>query len=181
MKLYTLRHGQTSMNKKDLIVGRTDDELTQEGIKQAEEVAEKINLLSKENQPQVIIASPLQRAKKTAEIVADKLNLTVIYDNRLIEQDYGRFEATSRLSEAFLNSKKQFVKRLPDGGESMFDLAGRVYPLLKEIHKKYNDKNVLLVTHGGILRIIRTYFFDMENDEFSLYRAVNCQLDEYDW
>ena len=46
MKLYTLRHGQTKMNKRDLIVGRTDDELTQEGMKQAECIAEKIALFS---------------------------------------------------------------------------------------------------------------------------------------
>lgn len=181
MKLYTLRHGQTKMNKRDLIVGRTDDELTQEGMKQAECIAEKIALFSEKCIPNIIIASPLQRAKKTAEIVAKKLAIEVMYDDRLIEQDYGSFEATSRLSEAFLNSKKQFVKRLPEGGESMFDLVGRVYPFLNEIHQKYADKNVLLVTHGGILRIIRTYFLTMENEEFSSYRALNCQLDEYEW
>ena len=57
-------------------------------------------------------------------------------------------------------SRKNFAFRYP-GGESMMQTACRVYNLLDEIRKRDKDKTVLLVSHGGICRVIRSYFTDM--------------------
>ena len=60
------------------------------------------------------------------------------------------------------------------------DMAGRLYPLLREIKEKYPDKTVLLACHGGVCRVIRTYFMDMSNEEFASYSPANCSLERYE-
>ena len=101
-------------------------------------------------------------------------------DERLIEQNYGIFEGKDRQDEGFLANKRQFAYRYPEGGESMMQMAYRVYGFIEEVKKKYPDKNVLAVCHGGVCRIIRSYFADMTNDEFFHYYKENCQIEEYE-
>ena len=55
-------------------------------------------------------------------------------------------------------------------------MAARVFPLIKEVE----GKNALLVTHGGICRIIRSYFEDMSNEEFVRFSQGNCEIREYE-
>ena len=66
-----------------------------------------------------------------------------------------------------------FAYRYP-GGESMMMVAKRVYNLLDEVKEKYEDKTVMLVCHGGVLRVLHTYFFDMTNDEYFHYNVDNA-------
>ena len=73
MRIYVLRHGQTAMNAKNQIMGRTDIELSEEGRNQSQKAAETIAAFPKEKLPDAIIASPLIRAKQTAQYVADEL------------------------------------------------------------------------------------------------------------
>lgn len=61
----------------------------------------------------------------------------------------------------------------------MMQVAYRVYGLLDEIKKDYCNKNVLIVSHGGVCRIINTYFRDMTNEEFFNYRLENGKVEEY--
>ena len=103
----------------------------------------------------------------------------MVTDERLIEQDYGIYAGTDHLAPAFLENKGQFACRYP-GGESMMDLAARLYPLLRELPERYPGKTVLLVCHGGVCRVIRTFFQDMDNETFRRYMTVNCQLDTYE-
>ena len=51
---------------------------------------------------------------------------------------------------------------------------------IEEIKEKYSDKTVLLVCHGGVCRVLRTYFVDMTNDEFFHYSPGNCDMQEYE-
>ena len=123
------------------------------------------------------MCSPLLRARQTADFAAQVLGLPVRVDARLIEQDYGIFEGRSVTDEAFLRAKRQFAVRYP-GGESMMQVAARVYALLDEERRKGGGP-VLLVCHGGVLRLIRTYFADMDNDAFFHYSAKNAQVETY--
>lgn len=188
MKLYVLRHGQTELNAKNLIVGRTDDALNDEGVSQAKTVAQKIATFAPNDAVGCIISSPLSRARQTAQFVADKIyevtfrKITIIFDDRLIEQNYGEFEGKSRLSKEFIDSKGQFALSTGKTGESHLKLAQRVYNFLDELkaNNEIKDKNVLLVTHGGVCRVINTYFYEMTNSEYSSFRLLNCALKEYD-
>ena len=59
-------------------------------------------------------------------------------------------------------------------------VAYRIYGLMDEINK-YSKKNVLIMSHGGVCRIINTYFRDMTNDAFFKYALQNAKLEMYEW
>lgn len=175
MKLYIARHGETTWNVEDKVSGRTDVPLTEKGMEQARALAEWMSGLPID----VILASPLQRARRTAECVAEKHGLPVLTEERLIEQDYGIYEGVDRRTQAFLDNKRQFAFRYPQG-ESMMQVAARTYALIDELRWKYRGKNVLLVCHGGVIRVMKTYFEDMSNDAFFHYNMYNCGYLEYE-
>ena len=174
MHLYVARHGQTQWNLENRVCGRTDLPLTEDGWKQAWLLAERTKGLKID----VIISSPMLRARQTAEPVADIHGLEILMDDRLIEQDYGIYEGADRKDPAFQANKRLFAFRYPEG-ESMMQLAGRVYGLLEQIKVRYSDKTVLLVCHNGICRVIHSYFYDMTNEEFATFSMDNAALAEY--
>ena len=175
MRLYVARHGQTRWNLENRVCGRTDLPLTEEGWRQAWLLAER----TKDLKIDMIIASPMLRARQTAEPAADMHGLEILVDDRLIEQDYGIYEGVSRFDEDFLANKRHFAFRYP-GGESMMDVAHRVYGLLEEIRQKYAGKSVLLVCHGGVCRVIRTFFEDMTNEAYFSYSEENANIRTYE-
>ena len=79
--------------------------------------------------------------------------------------------------EKFRISKTCFADRY-DGGESMLQLAQRIYNLLDELRDQ-PDKTYLLVAHNGIARVVESYFHDMTNEEYALAGIRNCELVEY--
>ena len=174
MAIYVTRHGQTEWNAENKVCGITDIALTEKGIAQAEELAEQV----KEKNIEIIISSPMKRAIATSQIVSKKCHIPITVDDRLIEQNYGIYEGVDRKDEHFLANKRNFAYRYPSG-ESMMQVAARVYPLLDEIKKKYMGKNVLIICHGGVCRVIRTYFIDLTNEEFFQYSLQNCTLETY--
>ena len=174
MKIYVARHGQTQWNLENRVCGRTDQPLTEAGLQQAQLLAER----TKDLKLDAVISSPMLRARQTAAPAAALHGLEILVDERLIEQDYGIYEGVSRLDEGFLANKRHFAVRYP-GGESMMDVAFRVYGLLEELREKYAGKNVLLVCHGGVCRVIRTYFEDMTNEEYFRYSEENAAVRAY--
>ncbi len=175
MKIYITRHGETEWNKLNKVIGLTDMELTAHGIEQAKQLAEKIGDCGID----LIISSPLKRAYETARICAEKYGIPLISDNRLIEQNYGIYEGADRKDPRFLANKRNFAYRYPNG-ESMMQMAYRTYSLIEEIREKHHNKTVLLVSHGGVCRVIRTYFTDMTNEEFTGYSMENCALEMFE-
>jgi probable phosphoglycerate mutase len=175
MRLFVTRHGQTTWNEKNLICGRTDAPLTELGKQQAAMLADKTANLGID----LIIASPLQRALDTAKAVAAVCGAPIVTDERLIEQDYGIYEGKDRKNPDFIANKRLFAFRYPNG-ESMMQLAGRVYGLLDDVKKQYGDKTVLLVCHNGICRVIHSYFCDMTNEEFATFSMDNAALAQYE-
>lgn len=174
MKLYVARHGQTVWNAQNKVCGITDVELTEKGIEQAEELA---SILPKDID--IIVTSPLRRAVETSKILAGKNNIPICIEELLIEQNYGIYEGVDRKNPQFLNNKRNFAYRYPNG-ESMMQVAYRVYGIIDKVKKEYQGKNVLLISHGGVCRIIRTYFIDMTNEEFFNYTLKNGKLEEYE-
>lgn len=177
MKIYSTRHGQTDYNKNELVLGTTDLPLNETGLAQAEELAENVRKLGNID---IIIASPMLRAQTTAKAVAEKCGLEIITDERLREWDYGEYEGKSRFTDEFAESKTQFGVRMGKSGESLLQLSHRIYSVLDDIIEKFSGKNVLIVSHGGICRVIETYFNDMTTCEYSNWFMGNCQLIEYE-
>lgn len=175
MKIYAARHGQTQWNVENKICGTTDLPLTEEGWAQARALAEKTTELDLD----LIICSTMLRARQTASAVAEKLDIPVIEDARLVEQNYGIYEGMDRKTPGFLENKRHFAVRYP-GGESMMDVAHRIYSLLEDVKREHDGKNVLLVCHGGVLRLVRSYFEPMTNDEYFHYSPGNADIREYE-
>lgn len=176
MKLYVTRHGQTEWNREYLVCGSTDLPLTEEGHVQAQRLAQ----LVAGKGIGVIVSSPMVRARQTAAPAARVLDLTIQTDIRLREQDYGIYEGVRRDDPCFLANKRQFCVRYP-GGESMMDLAARVYGCLYDLKKRYPEETVLIVCHGAVCRTIRSFFRDMTNEEYFSYSPENTSLELYEW
>ena len=113
----------------------------------------------------------------TGRLVAEATGLPVRCEPRLREQCFGKYEGTPRDGAEFRISKTHFADRY-DGGESMMQLAQRIYNLLDELRQDEN-KTYLLVAHNGIARVVESYFHDMTNEEYSAAGIRNCELVEY--
>lgn len=157
-------------------MGTTDIDLDETGEKQALELADRIAGM---NCIDIIIASPMKRAQHTARAVAERCGLEIVTEERLREWDYGYYEGKSRFTEGFAENKTEFGVRMGKSGESLMQLAHRVYSALDDIIKNYSGKNVLIVSHGGVCRVIETYFNDMTTEQFSNWFMDNCGLIEY--
>lgn len=177
MKIYSTRHGQTDFNKMDLILGRTDVPLNEKGMIQADELAEQITALGNID---LIIASPMKRAQATAAAISEMAGIEMLTEERFREWDYGEFEQKPRYTDGFAENKLDFGVRMGKTGESLLQLSHRVYSALDDIIENYSGRNVLIVSHGGVCRVIETYFNDMTAKEFAGWFMGNCQLIEYD-
>ena len=169
--IYVVRHGETGWNALNKVLGRTDIPLNSNGMEQACELAHVI----KDLKIDVFLSSPLSRARQTADIISREIGAEYAIDDRLIEQDFGAFEGIDRFAAEYQAAKREYFARYP-GGESFFDMAARVFPLIGELE----GKNALLVTHGGVCRIIRSYFEDMGNEEFVQFSQGNCEIRAYE-
>lgn len=176
--LYLTRHGQTIWNVENKICGATDIALTDLGHRQAVELGEKIRDLMKKQEIHIdlILSSPLSRAFDTGKHVSELTGIPIRKEERLREQNFGKYESTPRNGAEFHEAKKNFVCRY-EGGESMLQVAHRIYDLLDEIRQ--DDRIYLLVAHNGIARIVQSYFTDMTNEEFSAFGIRNCELRKY--
>ncbi len=172
--LYFVRHGETVWNVENKICGMTDSPLTEHGREQARQTGEVVKNSSLPIDE--ILYSPLSRAADTAKAIAEATGIPSREEPRLREQCFGKYEGTPRNGEEFKISKTHFADRY-DGGESMMQLAQRLYNLLDEL--KTDNKTYLLVAHNGIARVVQSYFYDMTNEEYAAFGIRNCELREF--
>lgn len=153
MKIYLVRHGQTANNLLDQahVLGG-DDPLNQTGITQAELAGEL--LASLDPQIEMIIASPLQRARQTAGILSKKLNLDQKIDSNLRECDFGDWNNHSFTEVAPLYehlTEADLVEFRPPNGESWRDIAARMVRTINNYHVQ-NYQSLVLVSHRDPIR-----------------------------
>lgn len=175
MKLYVTRHGQTQYNIETRICGRSNVRLTEKGIRQAEKLAESMV----GSDVDIILSSPLIRAKTTADIVAGKLHVPVVVDERLAERDYGAIDGTYEGTPGFMENWIQFGYVYPEG-ESLLRVVQRVYNFLDDVKETYKGKTVMVISHGGVCRVIHSYFKSLTNEKFFEFNQDNCKVLEYE-
>jgi broad specificity phosphatase PhoE len=155
-----LRHGQTDWNIDLRLQGSSDIPLNQTGIKQAELAAS--YLVGTEWD--LVLASPLSRARDTAQIVASKLNLEVVIVPELIERSFGIAEGMSHTEWRKLYESHTDIPGL----ESLDDLRDRSVNLLTQIANVYDGQRILAVSHGALIRklmkIISTDKYPLDGD-----------------
>ena len=148
--IYLVRHGQTDWNLAKKTQGHTDIPLNDCGKKEAELVAKKFSSISISK----IISSDLIRARETAEIINTCTKCPLITDVRLREINYGVLEGIER-NKLHPNIWDTFNNE-PDklNAESMTDVYSRIKSFFDELD---DQTNILIVTHGGALRMIMHY------------------------
>ena len=174
---YFVRHGQTVWNMENKICGATDIALTERGHQQAIETGRKF--VAQGLTADEILYSPLCRAADTARHISEITGIPARPERRLTEQNFGRYEATPRDGREFYEAKKNFASRYGTG-ESMLQVAQRIYNLLDDL-KARPDKTYILVAHNGIARIVESYFHEMTNEEFADFAVENCSITRYDF
>ena len=176
--IYIIRHGQTDWNIEHRIQGKTDIVLNTEGIKQVELITQKIANLKIDS----IISSDLKRAYMTAQIINEKFNKTIKADKRLREFNFGTLEGITRkqitqeIWGKFDENPKQF------NAETKKEVFNRIKSFIDDIKSKNSNKNVLVVTHGGPIRMINYYIDngDNFNDKKYLDEYVNLKIKNLD-
>lgn len=179
MKILTVRHGETDWNKQNRVQGASDNPLNEKGLEQAMLTGQSL----RDTPIDAIYTSPLIRAVQTTDGIVKTLglNVPIIQEPALQEQNFGIFEGWQRDDPIYQKEKHLIFKRF-ENGESFLDVAARVYPFLDEIIEKHDDsETILLSCHGGICRMIASYFQDLGNEEFTEYFAKNCEATVYEF
>lgn len=143
--LYLVRHGETDWNRQRRIQGRTDIPLNATGREQARLTG---TLLTRRPIDRVV-ASPLGRARETAEIIARELGLDEpALRDALVERDYGAAEGLSYREIDALYPEGTPVP----GRESREEVAARIVPDLVRLATEHPGESIVVVSHGGAIR-----------------------------
>ncbi len=141
--LLLVRHGETDWNAEGRLQGQTDRPLSDYGRRQAQQLAGGLE----SEEVEAIYSSDLARARETAEIVGERLGLTVELDPDLREKDWGTWEGLTALER----DRVEFV------GESTEEHQERILRALRRISERHpGERRVLVVTHGGSMRRVQT-------------------------
>jgi len=157
-KYFLIRHGEAESNVQEYFSSypeKVKNEMTEKGKKQVEKNIKKLPDID------LIISSDILRAKQTAEMIAKEKDVEIIYDKRLREIDFGDlngekkgvfdayFDPENKLSGKEKHGKK-YLAPYPNG-ENGRDVKKRIAGFMREIDKKYNNKKIVIISHGGPL------------------------------
>lgn len=191
-KYFILRHGQTiyQTKKKKFVYPWPDNPpvpLTKKGKEQIEKVAKKL----KKAKIDLIFASDIFRVRQSAGIVTKELGLKmnpvrkrgflngVNFDKRLRDVNLGIYHGKIK-TEFYRNfprdSKKRFSQK-PRGGESWSDCKKRIVSFIKEIDKKYKNKNILIISHGDPLWLLAGAIKGLTNEKLLKEKHKNLFLE----
>lgn len=156
LKIYFLRHGETTHSKTGGYCGELDPELTPIGLQMASAFAEKYSKIPW----QAIYCSPMKRTIATAKPLCDNLGLEMQLRDGLKEIKYGQWEdlTVEQVLEKYPQDHIHWLTEPawnpPTGGETAVHVASRASLVIAEIEEKYTDGNVLVVSHKGTIRIL---------------------------
>lgn len=146
-----LRHGATDWNRQGLFQGRTDNPLNEDGLKQAHEAADLLRGAGISR----IVASPLVRAARTAEIIADAIAVPLTIDAGIIEFDFGSFEGRpvrDLMIKHGVNSATGLVSILPADGENWDAMARRSLACVSGWLDRHPGDDFLFVCHDAVMQ-----------------------------
>ena len=157
-KIFLIRHGEVEWNRKSAYVGATDVPLNAAGQAQAVQLASRLD----GEQISAVYSSDLTRARKTAEIIAERLGLKVHLTRELQEVDYGEWEgvleseAPQRDPDIYRKWRANPVEIRIPGGETFGELRDRAFPAFCRIAQAHSNENVVIVSHKSTNRVILT-------------------------
>ena len=173
--LYIIRHGQTELNTKMLMQGRSDHPLNENGFAQAEEAAERLAAMGVKIDK--VYSSPLVRAIQTAEKIAR--NAKLIIDDRLIEMEYGPYEGMDLRNPApeVMAFFEDFVNvPAPEGMEPLHEVVARLGNFLEDIKEEAANANILLSTHAIAMKGALEYLTPDSHGSYWAKYIGNCDV-----
>ena len=178
-RLGLVRHGQTYANVEQVWHGQTDTALTEHGQQQARLLGRHFHHYM---QPEVVYASPLQRARLTAEAIAGQFGIPVRLDPRLMEFDLGDWEGASYESLRGAGNIMEQLVRNPDftapNGESQNLVRKRMVEAIEEITHRHPHQNIVIVAHGVSIGIALSHLIDGDTTQWPKYSKANTAFSE---
>lgn len=185
MNIYLLRHGETAENKSKFYYGKLNVSLNDAGRYQAEKAGDALKNINFNK----LFVSDRIRTKETADIVMRNREYSLIVDKRINEMDFGEFEGKTYEQikqlypfeyEQWNSNWKQFA---PPKGESYVDFYNRIESFMGDLLAE-EAENILIVTHGGVIRSILCYVLGGNMDYFWKFSSKNADISlikyEYD-
>lgn len=166
-----VRHGETDWNAAKRIQGRTDIPLNDKGKWQAEQTG----LYLKDVHWDVVISSPLTRAKETAHLILNHVHAPLVIMDDFIERDYGDAEGMS-----FEERQKLFPDKQYPNMEPLVSIQNRMLEGIEKVRAAYPDQHVLIVAHGAAIHALLTTLAD-EHMGLQNTRLVNACLNYVEW
>jgi broad specificity phosphatase PhoE/ribonuclease HI len=182
-RMVLLRHGQTAAARDGWFNGSGDEPLTDDGRAQ---VAAVTDVLASGERIDAVVASPLRRARETADIVAAKLGLPVREEKDLREADFGEWEglSMSEIADRYPDELDRWVSDPdvpPPGGESLVDVRRRAVRARDKILARYPNKTILVAAHGMLLAAIVSVALDVPVEVVFRLRIETSALSTIDW
>ena len=149
-RLALIRHGETEANDAQLAYGRLESPLNPRGIEQVRSTAEALN--AQATAFHHIVSSPLGRARETASIIANVLNLEITIEDDIVECDLGEWEG---ITYQQMHERGYAIKSVRDdhfrdhGGETPFEISERVSAAILKHLSQNASRNLIFVGHGG--------------------------------
>ena len=177
-RLLLVRHGVTDHNDNRRFAGQIDVELNDEGFRQAEKIRDRLA----EEKIDAVYSSDLKRAVATAEVIASTHKADIIQQPELREMNYGDIESLTydEIRERYpevSNSIFNFTVDLSlPGGENFREFAERSRSFLDTVREYEEDQTVLIVTHGGVLRVLMCDLLGIDYSHFPQFRFDNVSL-----
>lgn len=173
--IYFVRHGETILNAQNIRQG-PDGALTEKGRAQALATAKRFP--KHKGRPQVIIASPYQRTRETAEIIAQELHMKIKYSDLLVERrnpseiigHWGEEVAVKKIVDQMDKSFHDDNLRISDE-ENFVDLKKRAKKLLRFIKWRWQSR-IIMVTHGIFLKMVVSYMLYGDKLTASQYNTL---------
>lgn len=173
--LYIIRHGQTELNTKMQMQGRSDHPLNETGLAQAEEAAGRLAAMGVKIDK--VYTSPLKRAVRTAEAIAP--GAECIIDERLIEMDYGPYEGMDLRAPApeVMAFFEDFVNvPAPKGMEPLHEVVERLGRFLEDIKEEAETSNILVSTHAIAMKGALEYLTPESRGSYWSKYIGNCDI-----
>ena len=169
--IYIIRHGQTELNNKQVLQGRSNYPLNEKGIAQTRGAAERLRSVSFSQ----VYSSPLIRAIQTAEIIAPGVPVTI--DERLIEMDYGPYEGMDlhALAPEVITFFSDFVHNpAPEGMEQLQSVVARAGAFINDLSNR--EGNSLVSTHAIAMKGILEYLTPDSHGSYWSQNIGNCAI-----
>ncbi len=175
---YGVRHGEAEQNKAGVLNSNPSKifHLTKEGIEQVKRAAAQL----REKKVDMIFCSQFPRAVETAEIFSKMLTVPVTVDNRLREHEMGVFDGKDDKSyvRSFADLEERYYKKV-EGGESFEEMEKRVMEFVNYLNRKYSGKQIIIVTHGDVLRAMARFFDRLSIEETFKFKPGMATVYEY--